>query len=111
MLALVEFPPAAKILIRIPGETAQPTRPPNHFMQTEPTKVSEELKQKAKVCETIARDKTQESLTGASSEKEQNEQEAKVWREKSKVWQEAEAIVRADPARPPTPADKNADQP
>ena len=78
-------------------------------MQNEPTKISEELKQKAKVCETIAEDKTQESLTGEPHQKELNEQEAKVWQEKSKVWTEAEAIVRADPANPAPPADKKPD--
>lgn len=80
------------------------------FMPTKPTKISEVLKQKAKVCETIAEDKTQESLTGDSADREQNEQEAKAWREKSKVWEEAEAIVRADPGQQPTPAKKQADQ-
>ncbi|MGA2247357.1 MAG: hypothetical protein ABSH48_20390 [Verrucomicrobiota bacterium] len=64
-------------------------------MQTEPTKISEEMQQKAKVCETIAQDKIEESLTGASCEKEMNEQDAKAWRLKSQVWLEAEAIVRA----------------
>ncbi len=70
-------------------------------MQTEPTKISEAMQQKAIVCETVAEDKTQESLTGESHEKELNEQAAKVWREKSKVWTEAETIVRTgitDPA-------------
>lgn len=76
-------------------------------MPSEPTKVSEELKQKAKVCETIAEDKTQESLTGEPHQKEMNEQEAKVWREKSKVWLEAEAIVRTDPVNQTPPADKS----
>lgn len=56
--------------------------------------ISEELQQKAKLCETIAQDKTQESLTGASCDKEMNEQQAKEWLLKSKVWQEAESMVR-----------------
>ncbi len=65
-------------------------------MQTElPEKISAELQQKARVCETIAQDKTEESLTGASCEKEMNEQDAKAWRLKSQVWLEADAIVRA----------------
>jgi hypothetical protein len=64
-------------------------------MPTEPAKISEELQRQAKVCETIAQDKTEESLTGASAEKETNEQDAKVWRLKSEVWLEADAIVRA----------------
>jgi hypothetical protein len=72
-------------------------------METSPDKISEVLQQKAKVCETVAADKTQESLTGEPHKKELNEQEAKVWREKSKVWTEAEAIVRTgitDPVAP-----------
>jgi hypothetical protein len=73
-------------------------------MQSEPTKISEEMQHKAKVCETIAQDKTEESLTGASCEKEMNEQEAKAWRMKSLVWLEAEAIVRTDSAGQPPPA-------
>jgi hypothetical protein len=73
-------------------------------MPTEPTRISEEMEQNAKVCETIAEDKTQESLTGASCEKEMNEQEAKAWRLKSQVWLEAEAIVRAGSTEPPPPA-------
>ena len=64
-------------------------------METPPDKISEAMQQKAKVCETVAEDKTQESLTGEPHKKELNEQAAKVWREKSKVWTEAEAIVRA----------------
>jgi|GEM_PF-2426579 len=64
-------------------------------MQIELTKISEALQQKAKVCETIAQDKTEESLTGASAEKETNQQDAKDWQSKSEVWLEAEAIVRA----------------
>ena len=80
-------------------------------MENDPTKISEAMQQKAKVCETVAEDKTQESLTGESHEKEMNEQEAKVWREKSKIWTEAEAIVRTgitDPAPPVLdPPEKN----
>jgi hypothetical protein len=72
-------------------------------MPIEPTKISEELQRKAKVCETIAEDKTEESLTGVSAEKEVNEQEAKVWREKSELWREADAIVRAGSAEPNPP--------
>jgi hypothetical protein len=73
-------------------------------MPIEPTKISEVMQQKAKVCETVAEDKAQESLTGEPHEKELNEQDAKVWREKSKVWTEAEAIVRADLPDPTPPA-------
>jgi len=56
--------------------------------------VFEELQRQAKRCATISEDKTQESLTGAPSEKEKNEQEAKEWLLKSDVWVEAEAVVR-----------------
>lgn len=73
-------------------------------MQPEPTKVSAELQRKAEVCETIAQDKTEESLTGASSEKEMNEQEAKDWRLKSDVWREADAVVRAGSTKQAPPA-------
>jgi hypothetical protein len=73
-------------------------------METPPTKISEVMQQKAKVCETVAEDKTQESLTGEPHEKELNEQDAKVWREKSKVWTEAAAIVRTDTPYPTPPA-------
>lgn len=84
----------------LPERTLATGTPPD--METPPEQISEVLQQKAKVCETIAEDKTQESLTGEPHEKELNEQEAKVWREKSKVWTEAEAIVRTgitDPAQ------------
>ena len=63
------------------------------------------MQQKTKVCETIAEDKTQESLTGESAEKVMNEAEAKAWREKSKIWAEAEAMVRTN-STPPTPPAK-----
>jgi hypothetical protein len=73
-------------------------------MPTEPTNLSEELQRKAKVCETIAQDKTEESLTGASAEKATNQQDAKDWRLKSEVWLEADAIVRADSTSQSPPA-------
>ncbi len=63
-------------------------------MPMEPAKISEELQHKAKVCEAIAQDKTEESLTGASADKATNQQDAKDWRQKSEVWLEADAIVR-----------------
>ncbi len=62
------------------------------------------MEQKAKVCETIAADKTEESLTGESSEKVMNEGEAKAWREKSRIWAEAEAMVRTNSTNPTPPA-------
>ncbi len=63
-------------------------------MQTELTKIIEEMQRQAKLCETVAQDATEESLTGASSDKEKNAQEAKEWMMKSKIWLEAEAVVR-----------------
>lgn len=73
-------------------------------METPPDEISAAMQQKAKVCETVAEDKLQESLTGEPHEKELNELDAKVWREKSKVWAEAEAIVRAGTPDPAPPA-------
>lgn len=64
------------------------------YMETPPDKIAEDMKQKAKVCQTIAEDKTQESLTGEPAEKVMNEAEAKAWQEKSRLWAEAEAMVR-----------------
>jgi hypothetical protein len=61
---------------------------------TEPLKASEEMQRQAKICETIAQDKKEEALTGDASEREMNEQDAKEWMVKSKVWLKAEAIVR-----------------
>jgi len=73
-------------------------------MQTQLAKVIEELQRQAKVCETVAQDKTEEALTGASTDKEKNEQEAREWMAKSKVWIEAEAVVRGF-LQPTTPAE------
>jgi hypothetical protein len=63
-------------------------------MQTQLTKIFEEMQRQAKLCRTIAQDKTEESLTGAPNDKEKNEQEAKEWIVKSQIWLEAEAVVR-----------------
>lgn len=63
-------------------------------MQTRLIKIIEEMQRQAKVCETVAQDTTEESLTGASIDKEKNMQQAKEWTIKSQVWLEAEAIVR-----------------
>ncbi len=64
-------------------------------MQTPLIKIIEEMQRQAKVCETVAEDKTQEALTAESCDSERNTQEAKDWMIKSKVWLEAEAVVRA----------------
>ena len=82
-----------------------------HSMQTQPTKISEAMQQKAKVCETIAQDKTDESLTGASAEKTMNEEEAKAWRLKSQVWLEAEAIARGGAAGQSSPPQQGPNPP
>ena len=58
------------------------------------TKIIEEMQQHAKTCETVAQDATEEALTGASCDKDKNAQDAKEWMIKSKVWLEAEAVVR-----------------
>jgi hypothetical protein len=63
-------------------------------MQTQLTKISEEMKRQANRCETIAQDKTQEALTGEPNDKARNERAAGEWMLKSQVWLEAEAIVR-----------------
>lgn len=63
-------------------------------MQTQLNKIIEELQRNAKVCETVAQDKTEEALTAESVDSETNAQEAKEWTIKSKVWLEAEAVVR-----------------
>ena len=71
-------------------------------MQTLLTKIIEEMQRQAKVCETVAQDKTQEALTGASADNEKNTLEAKEWMLKANVWLEAEAVVRVM-AEPPPP--------
>lgn len=56
--------------------------------------IIEEMKRQSDRCQTIAADKTQEALVGASNEKEKNEQDAKEWLLKASVWLEAETVVR-----------------
>jgi hypothetical protein len=64
--------------------------------------ICEEMRRQAKLCETIAADKTEESLTGASCDKQLNERDAREWLIKSQIWLEAEAVVRsALNAQPP----------
>ena len=64
------------------------------FMNSPFPQIIEEMKQQSERCQTIAADKTQEALVGASSEKEKNEQDAKEWLLKSSVWVEAATVVR-----------------
>ena len=58
------------------------------------TSILEALQQHARTCETAAQDSSQEALTGESSDREKNTENAKLWLIKSKVWIEAEAVVR-----------------
>jgi hypothetical protein len=76
----------------------KPTPPPA-------TEIASVMQEKAKVCATIAEDKTEISLTGEPSEKTANEADAKDWKTKSAAWLEAEAIVRAGSGddAPPVP--------
>ena len=57
-------------------------------------KIIEEIQQRASTCETVARDKDEEALTGASDDKDRNKREAREWKMKSEVWREAETMVR-----------------
>jgi len=63
-------------------------------MQTQLMEIIEAMQQHAKTCETVAQDKAEEALTGESSEKEKNTQDAHEWMIRSKVWLEAEAVVQ-----------------
>ncbi len=63
-------------------------------MQTTLTEIIEAMQKHAKVCETVAQDSTEQALTGESCDKEKNVELAKEWMIKSKVWLEAEAVVR-----------------
>lgn len=56
--------------------------------------ILEALQQHARTCATAAEDSSQEALTGESSNKEKNKQDARIWQIKSEVWLEAEAVVR-----------------
>ncbi len=64
-------------------------------MQADLAAILAELQRQAKVCETVAQDVAEEALTGASCDKDKHTQEARDWVIKSKVWLEAEAVVRA----------------
>jgi hypothetical protein len=63
-------------------------------MQTQLIKLIDEMQQRAKTCETAAQDETQEALTGESNASDLHKQHASEWSIKSKVWLEAEAVVR-----------------
>ena len=66
----------------------------DQHMPTSLTQILEAMQQHAKTCETASKDATEESLTGEASLREKNEQAASEWMLKSKVWLEAEAVVR-----------------
>jgi hypothetical protein len=63
-------------------------------MQTQLTKLIEEMQHRAKTCEAAAQDETEEALTGESNASELHKQHASEWLIKSKVWQEAEEVAR-----------------
>ncbi len=75
-------------------ETFQNTGAESAVTASPLTSIIEALQQHAKTCETAAQDSSQEALTGESSDKEKNLQDAKIWLIKSQVWLEAEAVVR-----------------
>jgi len=63
-------------------------------MPTALNQIVEQMQQRARTCETAAQDATQEALTGESNAKEKNTQDANEWTIRSKVWLEAETVVR-----------------
>ena len=66
------------------------------------SQIIEEMKKQSERCQTIAADKSEEALTGASSEKEKNEQDAREWLLKSSVWVDAQKVVREMAESPST---------
>lgn len=64
------------------------------------TQLVEEIGGQALVCETVAHDLNEQSLTGESRLKEKYENEARDWLLKATVWREAELLARkyADPS-------------
>lgn len=60
----------------------------------------ETFQSRAKVCATAAEDATQEALTGDACNKAAKTQDAREWLIRSKVWLEAEEIVREQAANP-----------
>ena len=53
-----------------------------------------ELERRAKTCETASQDLTEAALTGETSDKEKNTQDAKEWMIRATVWLEAVAVAR-----------------
>lgn len=65
--------------------------------------ILEELRRHARICEVASQDLTEAALTGETSDKEKNTQQAAEWMLKSAVWLEAEAAIRGlteTPAQP-----------
>jgi len=75
-------------------ETFQDTGTESAITAGQLNSILEALQQHARTCATAAEDSSQEALTGESSNKEKNTQDAKMWQIKSEVWLEAEALVR-----------------
>lgn len=78
-------------------------------MQNQMAKLIEEVRTQAVVCETIAKDMTEESLTGESRKKADYAAAAQEWTLKAGVWREAEhmACTLADPSQEITPLPSN----
>ena len=71
-------------------------------MHTRLANIVEALHSRAKVCATAAEDATQAALTGDACNKEAKTQDAREWLIRSKVWLEAEEIVREQAFNPPS---------
>lgn len=72
-------------------------------------KLIDEIRTQAIVCETIAKDMTEESLTGESRKRDDYAAAARDWTLKAGVWREAEhmACTLADPSQEITPLPSN----
>lgn len=63
-------------------------------MENSLTNLVEDIRGQALVCETVAQDLNEQSLTGESRLKEKYETEARDWLLKAGVWREAELLAR-----------------
>jgi hypothetical protein len=70
-------------------------------MHTRLANIVEVFQKRAKVCATAAEDAAQEALTGDACNKAAKTQDAQDWLIRSKVWLEAEEIVREQAFNPP----------
>jgi hypothetical protein len=75
-------------------ETFQNTGTESAVTTLQLNSILDALQQHARTCATAGEDSSQEALTGESSNKEKNTQDARIWQIKSEVWLEAEAVVR-----------------